>query len=85
MKEWNNFKENPPRKSGYYKIKLKNENIHYCKYIYHHNFVSGYNNDYRNGQPYPVMEPFEYIYLFGLDDNWEPDESVTYEDFPLGI
>jgi len=85
MSEWKSYKEERPKKSGFYMIKMENGNIHYCKYIYPFNFSSGHGKDYRNGGRYPVKKPDKYKFIFGLNKKWEPDERIKYEDWPKGI
>jgi hypothetical protein len=82
---WKSVDEEPISKSGFYKVLLKSGNTHYAKHIHHGLFISGYNKDYRNGGFYPVEYPIKYIYLFGLNKKWEPDETVKYQDWPEGI
>jgi hypothetical protein len=83
--EWISVDEKPITKSGFYKVWLKSGNIHYAKYVKPGCFKSGYGKDYRNGGTYPIKWPLKYIYLFGLNNKWEPDESVKEENWPEGI
>jgi hypothetical protein len=80
--EWINCKEIPPKKSGFYKVLTPSYNIHYARYLKPGPFMSGDGRDYRNGNPYPIVWPLKYIYLFGLNNKWQPDENVREEDWP---
>ena len=83
--EWIDVKEKPITKSGFYKVLLKSGNIHYAKYVRPGCFMSGSGRDYRNGYAYPITWPEKYIYLFGLNKKWEPDEKVLEKDWPENI
>ena len=82
---WKSVSEYPPTKSGFYKVWLESGNIHYARYVKPAMFQSGRGRDYRNGDPYPITYPVKYIYLYGLNDKWQPDPKVKEEDFPEGI
>ena len=82
---WIDCKVNPISKSGFYKVLLNSGRIHYAKYVKPGCFQSGNGKDYRNGNPYPIMWPVKYIYLFGLNKKWEPSEKVKEEDWPENI
>ena len=83
--KWYSVKEKPITKSGFYKVLLKSGNTHYAKHVKPGCFMSGYAKDYRNGGHYPISWPVKYIYLFGLNNQWEPCEKVKEVDWPEGI
>jgi hypothetical protein len=82
---WISVKDKPLTKSGFYKVWLKSGNIHYARYVKPGCFQSGRGRDYRNGCTYPITYPIKYIYLFGLNNKWQPDEKVLEKDWPENI
>jgi hypothetical protein len=82
---WINTSDKPITKSGFYKVLSSSYNIHYARYIRPGSFMTGHGRDYRNGHNYPMSWPIKYIYLFGLNQKWEPDENVREEDWPDNI
>jgi hypothetical protein len=85
MNKWKCIKEYPITKSGFYKVLLESGNIHYARCLKRGPFMSGIGRDYRNGDRYPIIYPIKYVYLFGLNNKWQPDENVKEEDWPDGI
>jgi len=85
MNDWISVKEKPITKSGFYMIITESGNIHKVKHVWPGSFMSGFKQDYRNGLHYPVTDPIKYIYLYGLNKNWEPDESILEKDVAEGI